>query len=81
MKYSLVSEANGPIECHCNSERYLAFEMEDQSLMDGFLVQPVPWRQSVSAGDAGGLKSRFMRSATLQVRDGIANSAQVRKRL
>jgi hypothetical protein len=53
--------------------------MENLSLTDGYPVQPVPWRQSVNARDAGGLKSQFMRSAKLPVRGGIANSAQVRK--
>jgi hypothetical protein len=80
MKYFNVSEANGPIECHCNSERYLASEMEDLSLADVGAVQAVPWRQGVSARDAGGLKKRLMRSAKLPERDGIANSPQVGSR-
>ena len=76
MKYSIISEADGPIECQCNGELYLASEMENLSLTDGCPVQPVPWRQSVNARDAGRLKSQFMRSAKLPVRDGAAGSPQ-----
>ncbi len=77
MKYSIIPEADGPIKCHCNGELYLALEMENLSLTEGYPVQPVPWRQSVNARDAGRLKSQFMRSAKLPVRDGAAGSPQV----
>ena len=50
--------------------------MENLSLTDGYQVQPVPWRQSVNARDAGRLKSQFMRSAKLPIRDGAAGSPQ-----
>jgi len=76
MKYLVVSEADRPIKCQCNGELYLALEMENLSLTDGYQVQPVPWRQSVNARDAGRLKSQFMRSAKLPVRDGAAGSPQ-----
>ena len=49
MKYSIIAEANGPAKRHCNSERYLALDMETLSLTEGYPVQPVPWRQSVNA--------------------------------
>ena len=68
MKYSMIPEAGGPIKRHCNGELYLALEMENLSLTDGYAVQPVPWRQSVDARDAGRLKSQFMRSAKLPKR-------------
>ena len=77
MKYLLVSEADRPIKCQCNGELYLALAMENLSLTDGYQVQPVPWRQSVNARDAGRLKSQFMRSAKLPIRDGAAGSPQV----
>ena len=69
MKYSIIPEADRPIKCHCNAELYLALEMENLSLTDGYPVQPVPWRQSVNARDASRWKSQFMRSAKLPVRD------------
>ena len=50
----------------CNSERCLALEMETLSPADGY-----------PARDTGGLKSQFMRSANIPVRDGIANRPQV----
>src|SRR5271157_2606424 len=77
MKYLLVSEAARPIKCQCNGELYLALEMENLSLTDGYQVQPVPWRQSVNARDAGRLKSRFMRGAKLPIRDGAAGSTRL----
>jgi hypothetical protein len=77
MKYSIVSEAGGPIKRRCNRERYLALEMETLSPMVT-RSSPVPWRQSVSARDTGGLKSRFMGSAELPIRDEIASRPQVR---
>ncbi len=55
MKYLVVSEAGQPIECQCNGELYLALAMENLSLTDGYQLQPVPWRQSVNARDAGRL--------------------------
>ncbi len=55
MKYSIIPEARGPIKCHGNGELYFALEMENLSLTDGYPVQPVPWRQSVNARDAGRL--------------------------
>ena len=76
MKYLVVSEADRPIKCQCNGELYLALAMENLSLTDGYQVQPVPWRQSVNARDAGRLKSQFMRSAKLPIRDGAAGSPQ-----
>ena len=76
MKYLVVSEADRPIKCQCNGELYLALEMENLSLTDGYQVQPVPWRQSVNARDAGRLKSQFMRSAKPPIRDGAAGSPQ-----
>ncbi len=76
MKYSIIPEADGPIKCHCNGELYLALEMENLSLTEGYPVQPVPWRQSANAREAGRLKSQFMRSAKLPVRDGAAGSPQ-----
>jgi hypothetical protein len=65
MKYSMIPEAGGPIKRHCNGELYLALEMENLSLTEGDAVQPVPWRQSINARDAGRLESQFMRSAKL----------------
>ena len=76
MKYLVVSEADRPIKCQCNGELYLALEMENLSLTDGYQVQPVPWRQSVNARDAGRLKSQFMRSAKPPIRDGAVGSLQ-----
>jgi hypothetical protein len=49
MMYSIMPAANGPIKCYCSSERYLALAMKTLSLRDGYLVQRVPWRQSVNA--------------------------------
>jgi len=49
MKYLVVSEAGQPIKSQCNGELYLALEMENLSLTDGYQVQPVPWRQSERA--------------------------------
>ena len=49
MMYSIVSEANGPIKYHCNSDRYLALAVKNLSPAEGHPVQPVPWRQSVNA--------------------------------
>jgi hypothetical protein len=77
MKNLIVSGAGGPIKRRCNGERYLALEMETLSPMDGYQSSHVPWQQSVSARDTGGLKSRFMGSAELPIRDGIANRPQV----
>ena len=68
MKYSMIPEAGGPIKRHCNGELYWALEMENLLLTDGYAVQPVPWRQSVNARDAGRLKSQFMRRAKLPKR-------------
>jgi hypothetical protein len=50
------------IECHRNSKRYLALEIQNPSPMEGYPDRPVPWRRDVSARDSGGLKSQFMRS-------------------
>jgi hypothetical protein len=80
MKCSIVLEAGLAIKYHCSSERYLALEIENLSLMDGCPVQPVPWRQGVNARDSGGLKSQFMRSAKHPVRDGLAGNPQVGSR-
>jgi hypothetical protein len=74
MKYFIMPEAGSAIECHCNSERYLALEMENPSPMEGYQVQPVPWRRNENARDSGGLKSQFMRSAIRPVRDGAGSS-------
>ncbi len=76
MKYSIISEADGPVKCHGNGALYLALEMENLSLTDGYPVQPVPWRQSVSARDAGRLKSQFMRSAKLPVKETVPPAAR-----
>jgi hypothetical protein len=80
MKCSIISDAGLAIKYHCSSERYLALEIETLSLMDGYPVQPVPWRQGVNVRDSGGLKSQFMRSAKRPVRDGTVNSPQVSSR-
>ena len=74
MKYFIISKAGLAIECHCISERYLALEIENLSPMEGYPVQPVPWRRDVNARDPGGLKSQFMRSAKRPIRDGVASS-------
>ena len=68
MKYLIIPEAGGPIKRHCNGELYWALEMENLSPTDGYAVQPVPWRQSINARDAGRLKSQFVRSAKLPKR-------------
>ena len=45
MKYFIMTEAGSAIECHCNSESYLALEMESLSPVAGYPVQSVPcWR-------------------------------------
>ena len=41
MKFFIIPEAGLAIECHCNSERYLALEMENASLMAGYPIRPV----------------------------------------
>ncbi|MGO9484551.1 MAG: hypothetical protein ACLPX9_08200 [Rhodomicrobium sp.] len=76
MKYSIISEADGPVKCHCNGELYWALEMENLSLTDGYPVQPVPWRQSLNARDAGCLKSQFMSSAKLPVKETVPPAAR-----
>ena len=75
MKYIIMPEAGSAIECHCNSEMYLALEMENPSPVAGYSVQPVPWRRDVNARDSRGLKSQFMSSAKCPVRDGAGRSA------
>ena len=74
MKYFTIPEAGLAIECHCISERYLALEMENPSLMEGYPVQSVPRWRDVNERDPGGLKSQFMRSAKRPIRDGAASS-------
>ena len=37
MMYSIISAANGPNRCYCNSERYLALEMKHVSPTDSYL--------------------------------------------
>jgi hypothetical protein len=74
MTYFIKSKAGLAIECHRNSEMYLALEMESPSPIEVYLLQPVPWRRDVSAGDPGGLNGQFMRSAKRQVRYGAARS-------
>ena len=74
MKYSTIPEADWPLKCRCNGALYLALEIDNLSLTDGYPVQPAPWRQSVNARDVGRLKSQFMRSAKLPARDGAADS-------
>jgi hypothetical protein len=54
MKCFIISEAGLVIKCHCSSERYLALEIENLSLMAGYPVQSVPWRQGVNVRDSGG---------------------------
>jgi len=72
MKCFMISEAVLAIECHCNSEMYLALEMVNPSPVAGHPVQSV-WRRDVNARGSGGLKSQFMRSAKRPVRDGAAS--------
>ncbi len=74
MKYFIISEAGSVIECHCITERYLAFQMENPSPVANGPVQFVPWRRDVSARDSGGLKA-FTRSATRPLRDGAAQQS------
>ncbi len=45
MKYFIIPEAGVALECHCNSERYLALEMENTSPVAGYPVQPVLWQR------------------------------------
>jgi len=66
MKYSIISGACGPIKRHSDSERYFAAH--------GRSSGHVPWRRSINARDAGGMKCQFKRSAKLPVRDGMFNS-------
>jgi hypothetical protein len=47
MKYFITTEAGSAIECHGNSESYLALEMASLSPVAGYPVQSVPyWRDS-----------------------------------
>ncbi len=71
MKYFIIPDADLAIECHCNSEKYLASEMENPSPMAGYPVEP--WRRDVHARDSGGLKSQFQRSAIRPMRDGAGS--------
>jgi hypothetical protein len=74
MKYFTISEAGVAIECHCIRKKYLALEMENPSLMEGYPVQPVPWLRDVNERDPGGLKSQFLRSAKPPIKDAAASS-------
>ena len=40
MMYSIITAANWPLKCYCNSERYLASAMKSLSMMDDYQVQP-----------------------------------------
>ena len=79
--YSIIPAANGPIKCYRNSERYSALAMEHLSLAEGYPVQPCSIAAKRNRAGPSGLKSRFMSSAKLPVKGGIANSPQVRCRL
>jgi hypothetical protein len=68
MKYFIIPESGLAIECHCDSERYLALEMETPSPVAGYPAEP--WRRDANARDSGGLKSQFMSSAKRWIRDG-----------
>ena len=61
--YSIVSSADGPIKCRYNSERYLALEMKNLSLAEGYPVQPCSMAAKRKRAAPGGLKSRWIRSA------------------
>ena len=45
MKYFIKTEAGLAIESLCNSERYLALEIESLSPVAGYPVQSVPCRR------------------------------------
>ena len=49
MKYFIKTEAGLAIESLCNSERYLALEIESPSPVAGYPVQSVPCRRDSSA--------------------------------
>jgi hypothetical protein len=47
MKYFIMAEVAPVIECHGNSESYLALKMESLSPVAGYPAKPVPcWRDS-----------------------------------
>jgi hypothetical protein len=47
MKHFIMTEAGSAIEYHCNSEGYLALEIESQSPAAGCPVRSVPcWRDA-----------------------------------
>jgi len=72
MKYYIKSKSGLTIECHSDSERYLALAIENLSLTESYLVPPVSWRRDVNARDCGGLEGQFMRSAERPAGDGAA---------
>jgi hypothetical protein len=49
MKYFIMTEAGSAIKSLCNSERYLALEIESLSPVAGYRVQPVLWWRDSSA--------------------------------
>jgi len=72
MKYFIILQAGLAVECHCITN--LALVIENLLPMEGYPVQPVPWRQGANARGPGGLKNQFMRGTRRPVRDNAAGS-------
>ena len=76
MMYSIIPEANWPIKCYCDIERYLVLAIKNLSLTQGYPVQPCSIAaKRTRARDPAARKAD---SAKLPARYGIANGPQGR---